>query len=899
MPDGSIDTSFPDLMPEHSSNYSVTTIAVQDDGKILVGANVDRVNPGGTGSLGVSLLFRLHPNGLVDGSFQNGIPFIWNIEVNASVTYVPSSLTLQANGKILVGRKDKVWRLDPDGSVDSSFALDMGVPGFGPPGEGVKSIALQADGDMILAGDFYAVENRTYSHLAKVNALGRLNLNFDLNPNHRLQGTMLQSDGRALLSGQFTTFNPSPNGPLAQRKFFARANNGAGSQNLVVLNANSAVWQRNGSAPEVTQVVVERSTNGGATWQRAGQAVRLPGTSYWELGGLRLSGSGTLRIYGWATGGEGNGSGQLMATYANYNLPVLPASPLPVITTLPPAVTSTSTCDIRGQVQPGPNWSVVPFFQIATTTRAALDLATSLPFLPVVSSDQTITGRASNLLPGEDYVVRAVGIADQLTLYGQWLPFSTTDRAVWMQAQFAASLGNPAISDWRADPDGDSIPNLLEWMGTTPPLVRTALPTLIPEFRGFPISSFYYPVSDLPKSDEWVAVDSSTDLRTWTRRDLQDYRPGDPGLLPGFNQPAVDRLFARVQCGIRSTVAIPRLFNTGVQDNGLTLPDTSYDPHWTVSGHGASGAPTVITSARGVFPVQPGPWMGDSPNAAWITPSLFDINVAAGDYIYTTSFILPWGVDPRQASIRGRTASDNTLVSIRLNNTLTPMNTSGFAAMGNEWILTTGFRTGLNTLEFTVNNADFGANPSGLRVELAGTWQQSGLQPIPGLLSSGFRVLDTASLAHGAPDLNIQSPVPYGTPPIVRRTSLPGGWLDQARSSAWVIPEAAPLNQPPGYYYYDVLFDLTGLDRNTVEIAATYLADDSAEVFLNNTKIANPQFGYSAWSSFGIDRTNRQPLLPGINVLRFIVTNAGVTDNPTGLRYEFLHAVALPSVPGN
>ena len=101
-------------------------------------------------------------------------------------------------------------RLNADGSLDSSFS-----PGTEADGT-VRSIALQPDGKILIGGAFTNVNGTNRNHIARLNADGGLDLGF--NPGTGTEGTdadnrgsvrsiALQSDGKVLIGGDFTTVN--------------------------------------------------------------------------------------------------------------------------------------------------------------------------------------------------------------------------------------------------------------------------------------------------------------------------------------------------------------------------------------------------------------------------------------------------------------------------------------------------------------------------------------------------------------------------------------------------------------------------------------------------------------------------------------------------------------------
>ena len=116
--DGTLDTSF---NPGADSN--VASLALQADGKILVGGDFTTLGGGGTGTTTRNRIGRLNANGTLDISFSPG--------ADDSVV----TLAVQADGKILTGGaftilgggigtptvRNRIGRLNADGTLDNSF----------------------------------------------------------------------------------------------------------------------------------------------------------------------------------------------------------------------------------------------------------------------------------------------------------------------------------------------------------------------------------------------------------------------------------------------------------------------------------------------------------------------------------------------------------------------------------------------------------------------------------------------------------------------------------------------------------------------------------------------------------------------------------------------------------
>jgi uncharacterized delta-60 repeat protein len=156
LPDGSWDGSFDtggvyDWTSESNKRGGVVyRIALQPDGLILISGSFK-----GIGASLVTNMARLFPDGRVDASF---IPPTLVASGSRGRVF---ALAVQSNGKILIGGNfDKIngilhsgWsRLNPDGSVDTGFAVVLGS---------VNAIELQPDGKILVGGDFEFVNNGT------------------------------------------------------------------------------------------------------------------------------------------------------------------------------------------------------------------------------------------------------------------------------------------------------------------------------------------------------------------------------------------------------------------------------------------------------------------------------------------------------------------------------------------------------------------------------------------------------------------------------------------------------------------------------------------------------------------------------------------------------------------
>lgn len=176
-------------------NGSVEAIAVQADGKILVGGSFTDLN-GNTRNK----LVRLNSDGTEDAAFYTALGIAFNGTVNA--------IAVQVDGSIVVGgaftnfngdTRQRALRLSSTGVEDAAFY--SGFSGFDLT---VKEIAIQDDGKIIFVGAFAAWIERVNSDGTTDSAFTTaLGTGF----NGAITAVKLQDDGKILLGGSFTTLD--------------------------------------------------------------------------------------------------------------------------------------------------------------------------------------------------------------------------------------------------------------------------------------------------------------------------------------------------------------------------------------------------------------------------------------------------------------------------------------------------------------------------------------------------------------------------------------------------------------------------------------------------------------------------------------------------------------------
>ena len=280
----------------------VYSVAVQVDGKVLLGGDFTVVD-----NHTRNYIARLNP----DGTVEDTTTFNSGTDASDGGGGTVYCVAVQADGKILLGgrfasvngqTRNRIARLNPDGSVESTGTFDPGLGISGDISPSVSSVAVQADGKILLGGTFTRVNGQTRNRIARLNANGTVESTSTFNsgsgveaPVYGSANVAMQADGKILLGGDFASVNGQP------RNRIARLNNGTATQSLTVLGSERVRWLRSGSAPEIEQVTFDLSTDGGVNWSLLGAGTRITGG--WVCTGLSIPVTGTIRARGRTGGG--------------------------------------------------------------------------------------------------------------------------------------------------------------------------------------------------------------------------------------------------------------------------------------------------------------------------------------------------------------------------------------------------------------------------------------------------------------------------------------------------------------------------------------------------------------------------------------------------------------------
>jgi len=209
--DGTLDAGFNN--GGTGADWYVRSIAVQDDGKIIIGGGFSSYN--GTSR---NYIARLMDDGTLDMSFSTG---------SAANDYV-RTISIQANGKIIIGGSflnynnsniNGIVRLnDTDGTLDNSFAPGTGASYMGSSNTGIWTTVIQGDGKIIIGGYSDYFSGTLINRIARLNNDGTIDNIFDqgTGTNSPVLTSSIQADGKIIIGGGFSTYNGTSRNGIAR-----------------------------------------------------------------------------------------------------------------------------------------------------------------------------------------------------------------------------------------------------------------------------------------------------------------------------------------------------------------------------------------------------------------------------------------------------------------------------------------------------------------------------------------------------------------------------------------------------------------------------------------------------------------------------------------------------------
>ncbi len=248
-----------DGTPETTFNQNNIGVKVGGNIQASVSAFPQGVIAGGSFSIVSSVntgnIFKLDPNGNLDGTFNAGHSFyagvIGSISPFSSGARVLRMIK-QQDGKILVAGQfsryfDKITRcivrLNPNGTFDETF--QTGLPGADHE---ILDMALQTDGKIVIVGRFSSVNGLSRTRIARLNADGSLDENFipdGWSPvtNAGVNAVAIAPDGSIYIGGSFTSYFTNGAFSTAYKRLFRLNPDGKLDESFVPANINSGTIQ--------------------------------------------------------------------------------------------------------------------------------------------------------------------------------------------------------------------------------------------------------------------------------------------------------------------------------------------------------------------------------------------------------------------------------------------------------------------------------------------------------------------------------------------------------------------------------------------------------------------------------------------------------------------------------
>lgn len=208
-PDGSLDPAF---NPGLGANGEVNAIAVQGDGKIIIGGAFTSINGTTVGHLA-----RLNADGSVDTGFNS---------VGSGANGTVRAIAIDGSGKAVIAgsftgyngtTRNRLARLNTDGTLDAALDPAAGAAGGGNV---VQCVAIQGDGQILIGGDFITYAGTSMVGIARVNqADGTIDGTFNSGATGvpgSVNSISIQTDQKIIIGGLFSLVNDYSRNNLAR-----------------------------------------------------------------------------------------------------------------------------------------------------------------------------------------------------------------------------------------------------------------------------------------------------------------------------------------------------------------------------------------------------------------------------------------------------------------------------------------------------------------------------------------------------------------------------------------------------------------------------------------------------------------------------------------------------------
>lgn len=200
----------PPQNPDPGANNTVLAVALQADGRAVIGGSFNAVN-----TVPRNFIARMNTDGSLDLSFDPG----------TGADGFVNAVAIQPDGRVLIGGgfsayngvgRNHIARLLTNGLIDPQFN-----PGTGANGS-VRSLALHTSGTnigkVLIAGDFTSVNGTNRNYIARLKADGTMDDSFDpgTGANGPIHVVLIQRDGNVVVGGDFTQFDGKPRNRVAR-----------------------------------------------------------------------------------------------------------------------------------------------------------------------------------------------------------------------------------------------------------------------------------------------------------------------------------------------------------------------------------------------------------------------------------------------------------------------------------------------------------------------------------------------------------------------------------------------------------------------------------------------------------------------------------------------------------
>jgi uncharacterized delta-60 repeat protein len=215
--DGSIDTTF-----RPQPNSTVYAIMLDSQNRLLIGGAFTTI-----GNISIKYLARVSLTGNVDTTFTT---LAFSADIRSLVlekvdseykVLVGGSFTSITSGSTSTTR-EYLARISLDGALDTSFS---------PTPDGmIYTMGLQSDGKILIGGAFTSLtpngslSSTTRRYFARLNSDGTLDANYNPSFNGGIYSHILLSDGKVIVGGAFTALQPNDATESTSRLHLAKLN---------------------------------------------------------------------------------------------------------------------------------------------------------------------------------------------------------------------------------------------------------------------------------------------------------------------------------------------------------------------------------------------------------------------------------------------------------------------------------------------------------------------------------------------------------------------------------------------------------------------------------------------------------------------------------------------------